>query len=336
MEARKIYFTAPKVVEVLTREIPDPGADDIQVRLCVSSISGGTEKANLVGGFAVGPDGKGPQYPVISGYSSAGIVEKVGGNVKSFKVGDRVALRWSTHSEVLNIRAAFAYKIADNVSFEGAAFAHISIFPLAAIRKCRFEIGESAIVMGMGVLGLFAVKLLQIAGAAPIIAVDPDPEKREKALSIGADYALDPYAEDFAATAKELTNGGANVGIEVTGIGAGLDGILDCMAKFGRVALLGCTRNKEFNIDYYLKVHCPGITLIGAHTNARPEQNSSGGWWTQNDDMKAVLKLMETGRLDLASVRDEVYSPLEAPAVYKRLVEQPSFPVTQFDWRLLK
>jgi threonine dehydrogenase-like Zn-dependent dehydrogenase len=228
------------------------------------------------------------------------------------------------------------YKLADNVSFENAAFAHISIFPLAAIRKCRFEIGESAIVMGLGVLGLFAVKLLQVAGAAPIIAVDPDPKKREKALSIGADYALDPYAADFAETAKRLTNGGANVGIEVTGIGAGLDGILDCMAKFGRVALLGCTRNKEFNIDYYLKVHCPGITLVGAHTNARPENNSSGGWWTQADDMKAILKLIEMGRLDLASVRDEVYSPLEAPAVYKRLVEQPSFPVAQFDWRLLK
>ena len=82
---------------------------------------------------------------------------------------------------------------------------------------------------------------------------------------------------DFSKKAKELTGGGAKVGIEVTGIGAGLDGILDCMARFGRVALLGCTRNKEFTIDYYRKVHGPGITLIGAHTNARPSCESSNG-----------------------------------------------------------
>ena len=81
---------------------------------------------------------------------------------------------------------------------------------------------------------MFQSPLLKAAGAAPIIAVDPIPEKREKALSIGADYALDPFAEDFVKTVKDLTNGGAKVGIEVTGVGAGLDGILDCMARFGR------------------------------------------------------------------------------------------------------
>ena len=56
-----------------------------------------------------------------------------------------------------------------------------------------------------------------------------------------------------------MTGGVANVGIEVTGVGVGvgLDGILDCMARFGRVALLGCTRDKEFSIDYYRKVHGP-------------------------------------------------------------------------------
>jgi threonine dehydrogenase-like Zn-dependent dehydrogenase len=51
-------------------------------------------------------------------------------------------------------------------------------------------------------------------------------------LQSGADYALDPYAEDFADMAKKLTDGGAKVGIEVTGVGAGLNGILDCMAKY--------------------------------------------------------------------------------------------------------
>lgn len=219
---------------------------------------------------------------------------------------------------------------------QDAALFHIGIFPLAAVRKCRLELGESAIVMGLGVLGLVVVQLLRAAGATPIIAVDPLPSKREKALQIGADYALDPLAPDFAQTVKELTGGGAAVGIEVTGIGAGLDGILDCMAKFGRVALLGCTRDKNFTIDYYRKVHAPGITLIGSHTAARPKIESHGGWWTQKDDMLALVRLHATGRLALGALVDETHSPTAAPEIYDRLVKEKSFPVVQFDWRTLE
>jgi threonine dehydrogenase-like Zn-dependent dehydrogenase len=135
---------------------------------------------------------------------------------------------------------------------------------------------------------------------------------------------------------KEITEGGAKVGIEVTGIGAGLDGILDCMAPFGRVALLGCTRDKNFTIDYYRKVHAPGITLIGAHTAARPKQESHGGWWTQKDDMEALIKLHAMGRLHLGDLVDEVHSPLLAPQIYDRLAKEKEFPVVQFDWSELQ
>ena len=189
--------------------------------------------------------------------------------------------------------------------------------------------------MGLGILGIFAIKLLRLAGAAPVVAVDPVAEKREYALKIGADYALDPFAPDFAETAKRLTGGGANVGIEVTGNGGGLNGILDCMARFGRVALLGCTRSSDFNVDYYRKIHSPGITLVGAHTNARPSRESHHGWWTTPDDINAVKKLYRLGRIEFSSLIAETHSPAEAPEVYARLAAEKSFPLIQFDWRKL-
>ena len=336
MKVKQIVFTKPSVAELLETEIEAPKANEVQVRLAVSTISSGTERANLVGDPNVGPNSAGAVvFPRVLGYSSAGIVEAVGENVTNFKIGDRVAMSWTTHTQVLNIDQNNVYKLPDNVSFNDGALLHISIFPLAAIRKCRLEIGESAIVMGMGVLGLVAIPLLKAAGAAPIIAVDPVPEKREKALSVGADYALDPFAEDFAKTVKEITGGGAKVGIEVTGIGAGLDGILDCMARFGRVALLGCTRNKDFTIDYYRKVHGPGITLVGAHTQARPQYESSDGWWTQRDHIATTLKLTEMGRIKLSDIIDEIHSPTEATEVYTRLANEKAFPMVQFDWSKL-
>ena len=337
MEKRTISFIKPGVAELVKGEIEAPAAGEVQVKLAVSTISSGTERANLIGDPNINPNGAGiVRFPRTLGYSSSGTVTAVGEGVTDIKVGDRVALTWSIHAEYVNIKSGFAHKLPDEVSFEDAAIFHISIFPLAALRKCKLEIGESAIVMGMGVLGLIAIPLLKQAGAVPIIAVDPNPEKRQKALETGADYALDPYAPDFAETAKKLTNGGANVGIEVTGVGAGLDGILDCMAKFGRVALLGCTRNKDFTIDYYRKVHAPGITLIGAHTQARPVTESHGGWWTMGDDIKAVTKLTHMNRIKLSSLVEETHSPEEATEVYNRLANEKTFPLVQFDWRLLK
>lgn len=133
---------------------------------------------------------------------------------------------------------------------------------------------------------------------------------------------------------KNVTGGGVNAAIEVTGVGAGFNEALDCMAKFGRVALLGCTRNSDFTVDYYKKIHAPGITVIGAHTMARPNTESHPGWFTHRDDIKAVLKLCGGGRLCLENLIEETHSPTECPEVYNRLIFDKDFPVVvQFDWR---
>lgn len=331
---KQIVFTKPNTAELQNITVSDPAPGQVQVRLVCSSISSGTERANLIGevqvsAFAVLQEAT---FPRTGGYSSSGVIEKIGEGVTGFAVGDRVALSWSKHASLINMPAENVHKISDAISFEDAALLHIGTFPMAAIRKCRLEMGESAVVMGMGILGLFAIHLLKAAGAVPVIAVDPDPIKREKALTCGADYAFDPFAADFAEQVKAVTHGGANVAIEVTGNGGALDGVLDCMAQFGRVALLGCTRHSDFTIDYYHKIHAPGITLVGAHTMARPHAESSNGWWTENDDVRALMDLTEMGRISFSSLIDETHRPCEAPAVYTRLATEKTFPLVQFDW----
>ena len=151
---------------------------------------------------------------------------------------------------------------------------------------------------------------------------------------MGADYALDPTKEGFAKEVVRLTNGGARVCLEVTGLGAGLIGALDCMKEMGRVALLGCTRSSKFEIDYYGKVHGRGISLIGAHTIMRPAVESSAGLWTDRDDLSAVLRLLDGGRLSFKEMIGEIHSPADAGEVYTRLVNDPLFPVgVLFDWK---
>ena len=337
MKRNSIVYTSPSVAELLCEDCPALGAGEVLVKLERSTISAGTERANLVGDPNVSPvKGVPVEFPRRSGYSSAGIVEAVGEGVTELAVGDRVAMSWSCHSDYCVMKAENVYKLTDRVSFAAGALVHIATFPLAAIRKCRLEIGESALVMGLGVLGIISIGLLRAAGAAPIIAVDPVAEKREFALKLGADYALDPFAPGFAERAIELSGGGVDVAIEITGNGGGMDMALDCLKRFGRMALLGCTRNSDFSIDYYRKVHGRGVTLVGAHTIARPKLESSAGWWTERDDAKAVIRMLDLGRIEFDSLIEEVHSPREATEVYGRLAKERAFPLVQFDWSLIK
>ena len=336
MKNRNIIFTAPRVAEIIERDIPEVKRGTVLVRSVRDTISPGTERANLIGDPNINSSQPGSvNFPRHLGYSISGIVEAVGEGVTRVKVGDRVSCAWTKHAHYNLMKEKDVYPLPDCVDFDEAALIHIATFPLAAIRKCRLEAGESAMVMGLGVLGLLGVELLRAAGACPIIAVDPVESKRKQALELGADYALDPFAENFAAEAKRIAgNGGVKVCLEITGLGSGMDMALDCMARHGRMALLGCTRSSNFSIDYYRKVHGPGITLVGAHTNARPKYESSNGWWTENDDEFTVIRYLEHKRIDFKCLIEEVHSPSEAPEVFTRLANEKSFPIVQFDWTL--
>jgi len=339
MKCKQILFTDKNKAELVTVDVNEPADNEVMVETMVSTISNGTERANIMGDPNVNAGGESKVvFPRALGYSSAGIVVKKGSAVKSVDVGDRVVVYLGYHKSYNTVSEEQVVKIQDaSISFETGAMSFISTFPMAAIRKTRLEMGESAIVMGLGILGMIAVKLLRTAGAVPVIAADPNPKRRELALKNGADYAFDPLCEDFADEVKKVTGGGVNVAIEVTGVGAGFNEVLDCMSKFGRVALLGCTRNSDFMVDYYRKIHFPGITVIGAHTMARPNVESHPGWFTHRDDIMAVLKLCGGGRLNLEDIIEETHSPEECMEVYNRLIFDKNFPVAvQFDWRRLK
>jgi len=107
-------------------------------------------------------------WPRWGGYSSSGVVDAVGAGVTSVRPGDRVALSWTVHAQFVVVPESQAYLIPEGISFEQAALTHISTFPMAALRKCRLEIGEPALVMGQGVLGQLAVLLLR-ADEAPAV-----------------------------------------------------------------------------------------------------------------------------------------------------------------------
>lgn len=341
MLAKQIVFTEVNKAEFLEVECREPEAHEVIVKMAATTISQGTERANITGNLDVHAfmprPSETPVFPRYGGYSDAGTVVAVGSEVKDFKVGDRVAGWWGSHKSYCEFPESNLIHLPDEIPFPAASVAHIACFSMGAIRKTRLEVGESAIVMGLGILGMLAVQELRAAGAVPVIAVDPIEARRKQALENGADYAIDSNDPEFVSKIKELTNGGVKVAIEVTGVGKALDQVLDVMAPKGRVALLGCTRDKNFTIDYYRKVHGPGVTMIGAHTASRPQVDSYPGFWTVHDEMDAILRLEKGGRLNLQNIVSEIHSPAEAPEVYHRMLTEKNFPVgVQFDWTLLE
>ena len=336
----QIVFTEPYVAKYIPNGEIDSdnlAENDVVVKNVVSTISCGTEKANYIGEKRVWGDSDYiVPFPRFPGYSSAAEVVAVGSKVTYVKVGDRVVVSnfKGFHRTFGIVKDYNLIKIPDSVSYEEAAISYIATFPLAGLRKVKLEAGESCLIMGLGILGQFAVKFARAMGAYPIIAVDPIEERRDMAIENGADYAFNPFDENTISKIKQVSGGGVNTAIEVTGVGAGLNQTLDCMKRLGRVALLGCTRNSDFSVDYYRKVHSPGITLVGAHTNARPTTDNYPHYFTQNEEVRVVLDLIAGGRVSLTNVVTETHSPKECTQIYDRLVNDKKFPIgVQFDWR---
>lgn len=337
---KAVLFTSIGRAELTDLDLGDLPDDKVLVRTEVSAISAGTERAMLLDEPNLGdqrtPTGRFPKWP---DYSGVGVVEGIGKNIKSIQVGDRVLAHWgSAHSNYNHLTEANLLKI-DNreLPSEHAVFAVIAGFSLNGLRKTRLELGESVAVVGMGILGAFAVALCRIAGGAPVIAADLSERRRALALSLGAYHAFDPADKDYIQKVRDASRGGVNAAIEVTGLSAALKQTLAFTAKFGRVSLLGCTRVADNDIDFYQDVHRPGIELIGAHTDARAKQESRPHAWTWKDDARALMDFMADGRLDMTKILSASYSPHEAPDVYERLANaHADFPVgAVFDWRKL-
>lgn len=332
MKRNMIAFTGIGKAELIDGDLRKINSDEVLAKMEYTVVSGGTEYANLMA-----LNNTSPKFPKFLGYCGVGVAVEVGAEVKNIVPGDRVLVYHGIHSNY-NIRKEDEItKIEnDDVSSLEAAYVIIASMGLGGVRKLELELGESAMVMGQGLLGIFATQFLRLSGANPVIAVDLNEERRKLALQLGADYAFDPTDKDFTEKVKHVTKGkGVNGCVEVTGVSAAMNQALECAAVQGRISLLGCTRVSDSVVDYYQQVHRPGVKLIGAHNFIRPKFESYPHHWTHHDDCRAILDMISTKRIQVLPIVSRVCKPQDAPQVYKELSENhATFPIgTAFDWR---
>jgi 2-desacetyl-2-hydroxyethyl bacteriochlorophyllide A dehydrogenase len=330
MRNRQIVFTGPGRAELIEGDVSPPGEKGVLVEMEYTVISAGTEKDVLLG-----RPNTAHAFPASMGYCGIGIVRETGKGVKNFPEGSRVLVYHGNHAVFCTADEERLTLVEDDAlpSVE-AAFVIIAAMSLGGLRKTRLEIGESALVMGQGILGIFATQLARIAGAVPVIAADPRQDRRDLALQLGADFAFSPDTPEFAGMVRNAAGGrGVDAVVEVSGAAAAMKQALECCAPRARMALLGCTRLSDCLIDYYQMVHKPGISLIGAHNFVRPRIESSPYHWTHQDDCKALLRMLGANRLRVQPLISGIHPPEAAATLYRRLAEDPGFPLgVLFKW----
>lgn len=261
------------------RDIPSPAADEVLVKLDYVGICGSDlhyYESGAIGDYVVEP-------PFVLGHEPGGVVVEVGEKVQHLKVGDRVALEpgktcghcefckqgkynlcpdvvfFATppvdgvFQEYVAHEADLCFKLPDNVStLEGALIEPLAVGFHAAIQGDA-HLGQKAVVMGSGCIGLVSMMALKARGVSEVYVVDVMDKRLEKALELGADGVINGAKEDVLARVKELTAGqGVDLVIETAGSEITTRQAIQIVKKGSNIVLVGYSKSGEMTLPMSL------------------------------------------------------------------------------------
>jgi len=309
---RAARFTAEtKQLEVRDVPVPVPAPHEVLVRVqacgvCLSDV-------HLIDGSLPGP-----LPEVTPGHEPAGVIEAVGDAVPVWQPGQRVVMAAGrpclacancaggrsdrclngeimgfnydgAWAEYVVVPYAALTAVPDSVPIEQAAILADAVStPYAAITdRANVKPGEAVGIWGVGGLGVHAVKVARLVGAAPIIALDPLPEARERALKLGADIAIDPRLDDAVAQVRAATGGvGLDAAFDVVGSSAIIAQAEQCLAGRGRLVMVG--------ISWEPTSLGPGVLF------SVQSQTLMGHLGYRKEHLDTLVRLVELGRLDVS------------------------------------
>ena len=266
--------------------------------------------------------------PIPLGYSCAGEVIAVGTEAAEFRIGDRVAcagLNFANHAEVDYVPRNLAAKIPDAVPYDEACFVTVGAIAMQGVRLAKLELGETVVVMGLGLVGQTAAQLARCAGAT-VVATDLDPAKVALAVQLDAHRAIgDPAA--LAATVAALTNG------------VGADAVLICAATKsddpirqaaelsrlkGRVVVVGDVGMQLERRPYFEKELTLTVSRSYGPGRYDPAYEERGidyplpyVRWTEGRNMQSFLELQARKAVSVAKLITHRFTIDEAETAYQ-------------------
>ena len=291
-------------------DVPTPVAGAGQVRIKVEAAGVCLSDVHFLEGILSPGYLDGDQ--VTLGHEVAGVVDQVGAGVTSAAVGDRVVViagERNTASQITTMgfdynggwaeyvvtKAELVAAIPDSLPFEQAAIIPDAVStPWAAISStAKMAAGESAVVFGVGGLGIHAVQLLKIVGCSKVIAIDPREDARANALATGADFA---FAPDDPEIKKHR---GLNAAFDFAGVTPVRKQALSLLGEQGRLVIVGIA-NEPIVIPNDM-----------AFTYMRTQ--ILGHYGSEDHHVRELIEFARQGKLDLSQSVTEVM-PLEKAA----------------------
>ncbi|RXH16948.1 Gfo/Idh/MocA family oxidoreductase [Bradyrhizobium guangzhouense] len=268
------------------------------------------------------------------GYSTSGIVVEIGEGVSGFSVGQRVCCggnQFATHAEYNWVPVNLCVPVPDGAPLDQAAFTTIAAIALQAMRQAEIGLGETACVIGLGLIGQIMVRLLRSAGVV-VVGIDRIAQRCQEAEAAGAAacaIASDDAAQAFRARIDHLTSGH---GVDCVFITAGSDDLelasrsAALLRDRGRIVDIGkCTLNLPWNEFYdkeldvrFSRSYGPG-RYDPLYEEAGIDYPIGQVRWTEKRNMEAVVALLADGRLDLSSLLGEIVPFEKAVSAFERL-----------------
>lgn len=262
--------------------------------------------------------------PLPLGYCNVGKVIAVGKGVTEFQVGDRVASN-GNHAEYVCVPKNLVAKIPDNVTDDEAAFTVIGSIGLEGIRLLKPELGETIVVVGLGLIGLMVAQLLRANGCR-VVGVEFDQAKLDLAAKWGVIPVNPAKGDDQVNVVESLTNGVGADGVIITA-SAHDDSIIHnaCLMcrKRGRIVLVGVIGLNMRRDDFYKKELSFQVSCsYGAGRYDEEYENKGHDYpigyvrWTEKRNFEAILQTISNGGLDVDCLVSEVVELANYEQIY--------------------
>lgn len=264
------------------------------------------------------------------GYSAAGVVIAVGDGIKDLAPGDEVACSGAgqaNHAEYILVKRNMVAKVPAGCTLQQAATTTVGTIAMQGVRRADARLGETVLVIGLGLIGMITVLLLKASGVRTL-GIDLDTGRVAKAKALGIDAATADPAE-IARIVRDATNGhGADQTI-ITAASkshALVNQAMELTRRRGRVIIVGDIGLKPERAHFYRKE----IDLLmstsygpGRYDASYEEQGRDYPFayvrWTLNRNMQSYLDLIGSKRLDVAPLIEEIAPIDKAPEIYKKL-----------------
>ncbi len=321
VRGRKTVVKAPRKLVIVEEEFPSPGKGEVLIKTKATLISIGTELTKFSGDFPRGSHWDEVfRYPYSPGYSNCGEIIEVGEGVEGLEVGDRVA-SLGPHAEYVLMREGEVYPVPDGVSDEEATFATLAATVMNGVRLADVKLGESVVVLGLGILGQLACQFSGLCGGFPVIGVDMSEKRLKLAEELGATLVLNPRRQDVRKEIERATKGrGADVVFEVTGNPEVIPWGLRLTKRQGRFIVLSSPRGPS-TVDFHDEVNWPSRIIIGTHFTSHPSYETPYNPWTVKRNIELFFDLILAGKVDVKKLITHRYPWTELGEVYRRLLD---------------